>query len=85
MGWSPLTIHDNTNPVLKGIQNGDCVYFVHSYMAFTNPEYLTATAEYGCPITAFCSNNNVYGAQFHPEKSGEVGLQMLKNFGGLTR
>ena len=85
MGWNALQIHDPQNPLLQGIHDGDCVYFVHSYMAFTKAPYLAATVDYGCPVTAFCSHQNVYGAQFHPEKSGETGLQILKNFGGLTK
>ncbi len=85
MGWNALRIHDKSNPLLKDIRDGDCVYFVHSYMAFTKAPYLVAEADYGCPVTAFCSNGTIYGAQFHPEKSGETGLQILRNFGGLTR
>ncbi len=85
MGWNSLDILQKDNPLLKGVNTGDCVYFVHSYMATTPSEYLVATASYGVDITAITANGNVYGTQFHPEKSGEVGLMMLKNFGGLTK
>ena len=71
--------------MLKGIADGDCVYFVHSYMAYASAEYVAATCDYGTTVTAFVQNGNVYGAQFHPEKSGEVGLTILRNFGGLVK
>ena len=56
-----------------------------SYMANTSDAYIAATCDYGTAITALVQNKNVFGAQFHPEKSGAVGLTILKNFGGLTR
>ena len=85
MGWNELNIHNSSDPLLHGVTEGDCVYFVHSYMAYTMPEYLSASCCYGGCVTALVKNGNVFGAQFHPEKSGEVGLQILKNFGGLTK
>ena len=85
MGWNGLVLHQPSDPLLAGVSEGDCVYFVHSYMAHTAPEYLLASCDYGGAVTALVRRGNVYGAQFHPEKSGEVGLQILKNFGGLTR
>ena len=85
MGWNGLVLHQPSDPLLAGVSVGDCVYFVHSYMAHTAPEYLLASCDYGGAVTALVRRGNVYGAQFHPEKSGEVGLQILKNFGGLTR
>lgn len=78
MGWNSLKIVDD-NPLLKGINDGDYVYFVHSFFAKCT-EGLSATTDYGISLTAAVRKNNVYGMQFHPEKSGEVGLRMLKNF-----
>lgn len=78
MGWNSLKIVDD-NPLLKEINDGDYVYFVHSFFAKCN-EGLSATTDYGISLTAAVRKNNVYGMQFHPEKSGEVGLRMLKNF-----
>lgn len=85
MGWNALELKAPGDPLLAGVSEGDCVYFVHSYMAHTQPEYLLAACEYGGQVTALVRRGNVYGAQFHPEKSGEVGLQILRNFGGLTK
>lgn len=84
IGWNQLELKQKS-PLLQGLQDGDCVYFVHSYMAYTPAEYVAATCDYGTTVTAFVQNGNVYGAQFHPEKSGEVGLTILRNFGGLVR
>ena len=84
IGWNQLEIRQPSE-LLKGLRDGDCVYFVHSYMAYTDSQYIAAEGEYGAQITAFVQNGNVYGAQFHPEKSGEVGLEILKNFGGLVK
>lgn len=85
MGWNALRIQNPENPLLRGVSDGDCVYFVHSYLAMTDPQYLAADVQYGVSVPALTANGHIYGAQFHPEKSGEVGLQMLKNFGGLTK
>ncbi len=85
MGWNELIINDKSNPLLKGISDGDCVYFVHSFMAYTDDENITAHCDYGVKVPALTSKDNVYGAQFHPEKSGETGLTILRNFGGLTK
>lgn len=60
------------------------MYFVHSYRADTEPEYLSCTTFYGEEIPALVQKDMVYGAQFHPEKSGSVGLNMLKNFARLV-
>ncbi|MBO4339376.1 MAG: imidazole glycerol phosphate synthase subunit HisH [Clostridia bacterium] len=79
IGWNALHI-ENESPLLKYTDEGDCVYFVHSYYAKTDKENLIATAQYGIPITAAVQNENVFGTQFHPEKSGSVGLKMLKAF-----
>ncbi len=79
MGWNKLEI-TNTSPILKYTKNGDSVYFVHSFYAKTEPEFVTSVAEYSIPITATVQNGNVFGCQFHPEKSGEIGLKILKAF-----
>lgn len=70
-------------PLFRELTEGDCVYFVHSYAAFDCDANLTATAEYGVPLTAAVQKGNVYGMQFHPEKSGAVGLKILKAFAAL--
>lgn len=79
MGWNALKFH-NPSPLFKYISEGDCVYFVHSYFADGCDESLIASAEYGIQITAAVQNGNVFGCQFHPEKSGNVGLNILKAF-----
>ncbi len=79
IGWNALDIKKD-NCLLKYTKNGDCVYFVHSYYAKTEKEYLSSSTEYGIQITASVENENVFGTQFHPEKSGKIGLEMLKAF-----
>ena len=79
IGWNSLKLHGNC-PIFKNIKNGDFVYFVHSYFADGCGESLAATTEYGAEICAAASNGNVYGCQFHPEKSGETGLAILRAF-----
>ena len=85
MGWNALQIR-RESPLLKYTREGDCVYFVHSYSAVNCEESLLATAEYGTDLTACVGLGNIYGCQFHPEKSGSVGLKILKAFceGGRT-
>jgi glutamine amidotransferase len=79
IGWNALHI---TRPggILKYTAEGEHVYFVHSYWADTPTEFVTATAEYSAPLTASVQRGNVIGTQFHPEKSGDVGLGMLRAF-----
>ena len=79
IGWNPLIFKKET-PLFQYINDGDCVYFVHSYYAAECDENVTATAEYGCELTASAEQGNVYGCQFHPEKSGKAGLGILKAF-----
>ncbi len=79
MGWNSLDIRQN-NPLLKYVKQGDYVYFVHSYHASNCQESLVATANYGVDVTAVVANNNIMGTQFHPEKSGNIGLSILKAF-----
>ncbi len=80
MGWNALHFHNAKNELFKYINEGDCVYFVHSYFGVECDEALIASAEYGIDVTAAVAKNNVYGCQFHPEKSGDVGLKILKAF-----
>ncbi|MGI5893471.1 MAG: imidazole glycerol phosphate synthase subunit HisH [Candidatus Merdivicinus sp.] len=84
MGWNSLDFH-NPCPLLDGVAAGESVYFVHSFQARTQPECLYATCDYGTEIPALVGEGTVFGAQFHPEKSGETGLTILRNFGRLTR
>ena len=80
IGWNALKFKGEKSPIFKYINEGDCVYFVHSYYGADCRENVIATAEYGADLTAAISKDNVYGCQFHPEKSGEVGLKILKAF-----
>ncbi len=79
IGWNPL-IFKKPSPIFKYINEGDCVYFVHSYYAADCDENVIAEAEYSVNLTAAVARDNIYGCQFHPEKSGEVGLKILKAF-----
>ena len=81
MGWNRLEFKKQS-PLFKYINDGDYVYFVHSYHA-KNSDAVIATSYYGIDITAAVQNGNVYGAQFHPEKSGDTGLKILKAFAEL--
>ena len=81
IGWNPLILKgESKHPLLKYVEEGDCVYFVHSYFATDCTESVIATAEYGRELTAAVAKDNVMGCQFHPEKSGGVGLSILKAF-----
>jgi glutamine amidotransferase len=84
MGWNALRIRQN-DPVVSRIQNGDYVYFVHSYYAKTTPDVIVATTDYDVEIPAIVRKDNVIGMQFHPEKSGEVGLRLLETLQELIR
>lgn len=79
IGWNGL-IMKKESPLMKYTRQGDCVYFVHSYYATDCASAVIATAEYGVELTAAVADGNVLGCQFHPEKSGEVGLKILKAF-----
>lgn len=79
IGWNELMLKQ-PSPLMKNTANGDYVYFVHSYYAETPTEYVIATTDYGVEMTAAVQKDNVYGCQFHPEKSSEVGLSILKAF-----
>ena len=79
MGWNGLHFKKKS-PIFEGLAEGDEVYFVHSFAGFYCEENLIATAEYGIEVTAAVNNKNIYGVQFHPEKSEEKGIKILKNF-----
>jgi len=85
IGWNALHFPKGrpVSPLFRYIQEGDCVYFVHSFYGTDCTEHTIATAEYGPELTAAVARDNVYGVQFHPEKSGTVGLGILKAFCGL--
>ena len=80
IGWNSLKFHGEKSKLFKYINEGDFVYFVHSYYGADCDEALIASTEYGAEITAAVASGNVYGTQFHPEKSGEVGLSILRAF-----
>ncbi len=84
IGWNALDIL-RPNAMTEGVQQGDYVYFVHSFMAVPAEEGdLAAVTDYGARVPAMVARGNLFGCQFHPEKSGKVGLAMLKNFAELT-
>lgn len=80
IGWNALHLKKPEHPLFRGVREGDCVYFVHSYYAAGCGDALLATAEYGIPLTAAAARDNVIGCQFHPEKSGQVGMALLAAF-----
>lgn len=80
IGWNALDLKQPDCELFARTKNGDCVYFVHSYYADTEPDVVAAVTEYGAELTAAVCRGNVYGCQFHPEKSGKVGLGILKSF-----
>ncbi len=80
IGWNALHFRQENCPLFKYIKENDCVYFVHSYFAEDCDESVAATTEYGAELTAAVAYKNIYGCQFHPEKSGEVGLNILRAF-----
>ncbi|MGN1413042.1 MAG: imidazole glycerol phosphate synthase subunit HisH [Anaerovoracaceae bacterium] len=88
IGWNHLIFPENRggrcgsekSPIFKYVENGDCVYFVHSFYATDCRESVIADTEYGALLTAAVQKDNVFGCQFHPEKSGQVGLSILKAF-----
>ena len=85
IGWNSLTFHNNS-PLFRGLDDGTYVYFVHSYCACVrHEEDVAARTEYGASVAAAVARGGVYGCQFHPEKSGEAGLAILRNFAALSR
>lgn len=79
IGWNALRLTRKSRG-LRYVQEGECVYFVHSFYATDCEDSLIATAEYGAELTAAVEKDNVFGCQFHPEKSGDVGLRILRGF-----
>lgn len=80
IGWNALNFTENKSELFKYINDGDHVYFVHSYYGANCADATIATSEYGAPLTAAVQSGNVMGCQFHPEKSGKVGLNILRAF-----
>ncbi|MBD5153813.1 MAG: imidazole glycerol phosphate synthase subunit HisH [Oscillibacter sp.] len=82
IGWNALHFPAGkpVSPLFRHIHEGDCVYFVHSFCGAECGESVIASAEYGAELTAAVAKDNVYGVQFHPEKSGNVGLNILRAF-----
>lgn len=84
MGWSSLNILQ-TGPLFAGLPAEPYVYFAHSYHAEpADASIISATADYGTAVTAAAQKGNVFGTQFHPEKSGEAGLEILRNWGKMV-
>ncbi|MBQ5834237.1 MAG: imidazole glycerol phosphate synthase subunit HisH [Clostridia bacterium] len=79
IGWNALHLR-GASPLFRYLKEGDCVYFVHSFYGANCDDSVIATAEYGAELTAAVACKNVYGCQFHPEKSGAVGLNILRAF-----
>ncbi len=79
IGWNSLKLYNNS-PIFNEISENDYVYFVHSFFADCPKKNVIATSDYGIEFTAAVQKDNVFGCQFHPEKSGEVGLKILKGF-----
>ena len=80
IGWNALHLVKADCPLFRHIKEGDCVYFVHSYAGVNCAESTAATVEYGAELTAAVQRDNIFGTQFHPEKSGRVGLNILRAF-----
>ena len=80
MGWNALQFPGKKHPLFRYLQEGDYVYFVHSYSAEDCGDAAIALTDYGAPLTAAAARGSVMGCQFHPEKSGETGLAILKAF-----
>ena len=82
IGWNGLNFLADKpkHPLFKYTNEGDYVYFVHSFSAMGCDDAVTATAEYGAPLVAAVARKNVWGTQFHPEKSGNTGMGILRAF-----
>jgi glutamine amidotransferase len=84
MGWNSLVIEQSDNPLFAGFGPNEYVYFVHSFYADTSMEYSLTSTEYICSFSSSVGCGNSYGVQFHPEKSGAIGLCLLNNFIGMV-
>jgi glutamine amidotransferase len=85
MGWNQIAM-TNPSPLLEGIEDGSFVYFVHSYYAEADdPAVVAASTTYAVDFVASVARDNLYGCQFHPEKSQQIGLKILENFGRIVR
>ena len=82
MGWSGVKL-ENQCVLSEGIREDDMFYYVHSYKAAAEKRYVSLYSEYGEYIPGLVFKDNIFGSQFHPEKSGEIGLKLLRNFGAL--
>lgn len=82
MGWNAVS--PQNNPLFGGVEDNTQFYFVHSYFIEYNPTFDIASADYGLKFSAAVQKDNFYGVQFHPEKSGKAGEQILKNFSNLS-
>lgn len=82
MGWNTLEVAKRA-PLFEGLPDESSVYFVHSYYLQTTSDVVSSYTTYGTRIAVSAQKDNVFATQFHPEKSGDVGLQILRNFGGL--
>jgi len=85
MGWNKLVFDQKKDPILKYIKEGDYVYFVHSFYAVSEGEEVVASTNYEVKVPAIIHKENIYATQFHPEKSGQIGLKILKAYGELIR
>lgn len=83
MGWNSLKVEDCDHPLFAGFGTEEYVYFVHSFYADTTPEYTLTSTEYSVPFASSVGRGNTFGVQFHPEKSGAIGLRLLENFIGM--
>ena len=85
MGWNTIQIKNNTSPIINNVSNNSYFYFVHSYYGIpNNSEYIIATTDYGIDFPSIIVKKNLYLVQFHPEKSSNEGLKILKNFIALS-
>ena len=80
IGWNALSFGERKHSLFRYVNEGDHVYFVHSYYGAKCADSVIAVTEYGATVTAAVANGNVMGCQFHPEKSGNVGLAILRAF-----
>ena len=86
MGWNSLVFKQQANPLYEGVGASPYVYFVHSYaVAPSSPSVVAAVSDYGGEVVASLRAKNLFATQFHPEKSQDVGLRMLRNFGGVIK